>query len=144
MPQLDHYNFTFAFFSFSVCFLFTIILIATVYLPMLHRHLKVKELHYKELIAHNIILEKEALLLLENKEQYILAELQKRRNFDPLVTFEIFKAWEPSYLKLEIIYTRNYYFYLLSFSLVFLGLLYINCKYNFTLFILKYNNKIVV
>ncbi len=46
MPQLDHYNFTFAFFSFSVCFLFTIILIATVYLPMLHRHLKVKELHY--------------------------------------------------------------------------------------------------
>jgi hypothetical protein len=77
MPQLDHYNFTFSFLSFSGCFLITIILIATVYLPMLHKHQKIKELHYKELIAQNYILKKESLLLREKKEQYILTELKK-------------------------------------------------------------------
>ncbi len=77
MPQLDHYNFTFLFLHFRDVFLITIILIATVYLPMLHRHQKTKELHYKELIAQNIILKKEALLLREKKEQYILTELKK-------------------------------------------------------------------
>ncbi len=77
MPQLDHYNFTFSFFSFSGCFLITIILIATVYLPMFHRHQKIKELHFKELLAQNIINKKEALIIREKKEQYILTELKK-------------------------------------------------------------------
>ncbi len=81
MPQFDHFNFTLSFISFSGYFLLTIILIATVYLPMLHKHAKINELHYKELIAQNIILKKEAMLLREKKEQYILTELKKKYKF---------------------------------------------------------------
>jgi len=65
MPQLDHYNFTFSYFCFTVFFILTIILIATVYLPMIHRHQKVRKFALKEFLARNIILDIEARRTLE-------------------------------------------------------------------------------
>ena len=80
MPQLDHYNFTLAYISFSVCFFLTIVLFATVYLPMMHRHQKVNEFLTKELIAREKITEIEANTISEAKEQFIIRSLNKFNN----------------------------------------------------------------
>lgn len=78
MPQLDHYNFTLPYFCFAILFLLTVIMLGTVYLPMLYRHQKVTEFHLKELLARNkiAIIEKE--LLIKAREATIIKVLKKK------------------------------------------------------------------
>lgn len=78
MPQLDHYNFTLPYFCFAIGFLFTIVMLATVYLPMLFKHQKVREFHLKEMIAINKILEKERLLLISAREQSMVNAIKTK------------------------------------------------------------------
>jgi hypothetical protein len=69
---LDHYNFTFSFFCFAFFFILTITLLATVYLPMIQRHQKVRLFHLKELLAREqaLILESKRLLELRDKSDF--------------------------------------------------------------------------
>jgi len=76
MPQLDHYNFTLPYFCFAICFLLTIVLMATVYLPMLYKQKKVREFHLKELIAKNQILIHEQKFLVNAREERLLRAIK--------------------------------------------------------------------